>query len=90
LAIRVVVAALAATKFVPSKQHRRAMSKHHGCEHRAPDPSADLIDLFIGCCTFHPPIRRIVLDSTVVVSFAVGVIMPVRETHHVGKCKAIV
>src|ERR1700751_5054468 len=89
LAICVVVSPLCAAEFVPSKEHWRTMGKHHGCEHRAPDPSADISSLFIRSCTFYPPIGRIIPERTVVVSFAVGLIVPLCETHHVGKCKAV-
>ena len=90
LAICVVVSPLCAAEFVSSKEHRRTMGKHHGCEHRAPDPSADIGNLFIRSRTFYSPIRRIIFDSTVVVSFAIGLIVPLRETRHISKCKAVV
>ena len=90
LAIRVVVATLGMTQFIPGTQHRSSLRQKCGCQQYPLQARPQREDLGIVRRTFLTTIEALVVALAIAVVFPVGQVMPIVVTHQVSQGKAIV
>src|SRR6516225_11201585 len=90
LTISIVIAALSASEFVAAEQHRGAVREHHRCEHGARDAAAELENCLVICRPFDAPIGGIILAMTVLIAFAICLVVPRGIADHIRERKAVV
>src|SRR5262249_41225086 len=90
LTIRIVVSALRAPDLIAGEQHRRTVSEHHACEHRALHAPSDCQDIRVVGWTLDPPVGSIVLSMAIVVVLAVRVVVTFFVADNVGEGESVV
>ena len=90
LAIRVVVAALAVAEFVAGAKHRSALRQQHGGEQRAAHATAGVDHQRMVAVAFDAEICADLVRMAVAIAFAIGEIVLVAITHHIGERAAVV